>query len=103
MADVLQPVSHDRLPRLLQADWSGPTRLERAVGTLVVWERGALLLAATVIPTPVATVLEGRAWGFSSQERRPVLGVSLGLRVWTKGIGRVPLGIRLWPKGGPAQ
>ena len=103
LADVLQTVSHDRLTRMLQADWSGQTLLESAVGTLFVWERGYLILDDTVIPKPFATVMEGLAWVFSSQERRPVLGFSLVLLVWTNGIVRVPLGIRLWRKGGPSK
>jgi hypothetical protein len=56
----------------------------------------------TVIPKPFATAMEGLAWGFSSRERRPVLGFSLVLSVWTNGVLRVPLGIRLWHKGGPS-
>jgi hypothetical protein len=47
--------------------------------------------------------MEGVAWVFSSQERRPVYGVSLVLLVWTDGILRIPLGIRLWRKGGPSK
>jgi putative transposase len=103
LADVLQTVSHDRLTSMLQADWSGHTLLESAVGTLFVGERGDLILDDTVIPKPFATVMEGLAWVFSSQERRPVLGCSLVLLVWTNGIVRVPLGIRLWRKGGPSK
>jgi putative transposase len=103
LADALQTVSHDRLTRMLQADWSGQTLLESAVSTLFVRERGYLILDDTVIPKPFATVMEGLAWVFSSQERRPVLGFSLVLLVWTNGIVRVPLGIRLWRKGGPSK
>ena len=103
LADVLQTVSHDRLTRMLQADWSGQKLLESAVGTLFVWEQGYLILDDTVIPKPFANVMEGLAWVFSSQERRPVVGFSLVLLVWTNGIVRVPLGIRLWRKGGPSK
>jgi hypothetical protein len=55
-----------------------------------------------VIPKPFATAMEGLAWVFSSQERRPVYGFSLVLLVWTDGSLRVPLGVRLWHKGGPS-
>ena len=58
------------------------------------------MLEETVIPKPVATAIDGRAWVFSSQERRPVYGLSLVLRGWTKGTLRLPLGMRLWHKGG---
>jgi hypothetical protein len=45
--------------------------------------------------------MEGLAWAFSSQERKPVYGFSLVLLIWTDGSVRIPLGIRLWHKGGP--
>jgi hypothetical protein len=40
LAEALQTVSHDRLTRMLQGDWSGHTLLELAVRTLFGWERG---------------------------------------------------------------
>jgi hypothetical protein len=36
LSEGLKTVSHDRLTRLLQADWSGHTRLELACRTLFV-------------------------------------------------------------------
>ena len=36
LAEALETVSHDRLTRLLQADWSGQTLLELACRTLFV-------------------------------------------------------------------
>jgi DDE superfamily endonuclease len=103
LAEALQTVSHDRLTRLLQADWSGQRLLESAFRMLFVWERGYLILDATVIPKPFATAMEGLAWVFSSQERKPVYGFSLVLLVWTNGTLRIPLGLRLWHKGGPSK
>jgi putative transposase len=103
LAEALQIVSHDRLTRMLQADWSGHTLLERAWRMLFVWERGYLLLDDTVIAKPFATAMESLAWVFSSQERRPVYGFSLVLLVWTDGTFRIPLGVRLWRKGGPSK
>jgi DDE family transposase len=100
LAEALETVSHDRLTRLLQAKWSGQTLLELAVRTLFVWPRGYLILDDTVLPKPFATAMEGLAWVFSSQERRPVYGFSLVLLVWTDGRLRIPLGMRLWHKGG---
>jgi hypothetical protein len=47
--------------------------------------------------------MEGLAWVFSSQERRPVYGFSLVLLVWTNGTLRIPLGLRLWHHGGPSK
>jgi putative transposase len=103
LAEALQTVSHDRLTRMLQGDWSGHTLLELACRTLFVWERGYLMLDDTVIPKPFATTIDGLAWVFSSQERKPVYGLSLVLLVWTNGTLRIPLGIRLWHKGGPSK
>jgi hypothetical protein len=103
LAEALQTVSHDRLTRMLQGDWSGHTLLELAFRTLFVWERGYLILDDTVIPKPFATTIDGLAWVFSSQERRPVSGFSLVLLVWTHGTLRIPLGIRLWHTGGPSK
>ena len=103
LAEALETVSHDRLTRLLQADWSGQTLLEQAFRTLFVTQRGYLILDDTVIAKPFATAIEGLAWVFSSQEHRPVYGFSLVLLVWTNGALRVPLGMRLWRKGGPSK
>jgi hypothetical protein len=103
MSEALQTVSHDRLTRMLQADWSGQTLLERACRMLFVWERGYLILEDTVISKPYATAMEGLAWVFSSTERRPVYGFSLVLLVWTDGTLRIPLSLRLWRKGGPSK
>jgi putative transposase len=103
LAEALQTVSHDRLTRLLQAEWSGHTLLELAVRTLFGWQRGYLIIDDTVIPKPFATAIEGLAWVFSSQERRPVYGFSLVLLVWTDGQLRIPLGLRLWHRGGPSK
>jgi putative transposase len=103
LAEALQTVSHDRLTRMLQADWSGQRLLESAFRTLFVWERGYLIIDDTVVPKPFATAMEGLAWVFSSQERQPVYGFSLVLLIWTDGSLRIPLGIRLWHKGGPSK
>ncbi len=103
LSEALKTVSHDRLTRLLQADWSGHTLLELACRTLFIWEQGYLVIDDTVIPKPFATAIEGLAWVFSSQERKPVYGLSLVLLVWTNGTLRVPLDVRLWHKGGPSK
>jgi hypothetical protein len=78
-------VSHDRLTRLLQADWSGQRLLALACRVLFVWERGYLSIDETVIAKPCANAIEGLAWVFSSRERKPVYGVSLVLLVGTNG------------------
>src|ERR671924_2430678 len=103
LAEALGTVSHDRLTRMLQAHWSGQTLRELAFRTLFVWEHGYLIIDDTVMAKPFATAIEGLAWVFSRQERRPVYGLSLVLLVWTKGSLRIPLGMRLWRKGGPSK
>jgi Transposase DDE domain len=103
LAEGLQTVSHDGLTRLLQADWSGPTLLELAWRTLFACERGALLVDDTVLPKPFATAIEGLAWLYSRQERKPIYGLSLVLLVWTNGTLRVPVGMRLWRRGGASK
>jgi hypothetical protein len=103
LAEALDTGSHDRLTRLLQAHWSGPTLLESAVRTLFVWEHGYLSIDETVMAKPFATAIAGLAWVFSRQERRPVSGLSRVLLVWTNGRVRIPLGLRRWHKGGPSQ
>jgi hypothetical protein len=95
LADALAAVSHDRLTRLLQGDWSGQRLLELAVRTLFTWARGYLIIDDTVIPKPFATAIKGLAWVFSSQEHKPVYGLSLVLLVWTNGTRRIPLGMQL--------
>ena len=67
LAEVLQTVSHDRLTRMLQADWSGQRLLESAFRALFVWERGYLIIDDTVVPKPFATAMEGLAWVYSSE------------------------------------
>jgi DDE superfamily endonuclease len=103
LAEALETVSHDRLTRLLQSEWSGQRLLELAFRTLFVWERGYLIIDDTVIPKPFATAIAGLAWVFSSLEGKPVYGLSVVLLVWTNGMLRIPLGMRLWRKGGPSK
>jgi len=102
LAEAVETVSHDRLTRMLQADWSGQRLLERACRMLFVWDRGYLILDDTVMPKPFATAMASLARVLSSQERRPVYGLSLVLLVWTNGTLRIPVGLRLWRKEGPA-
>jgi hypothetical protein len=103
LAEALTTVSHDRLTRMLRADWSGQILLERAFHTLFVWQRGCLILDDTVIPKPFAAAIEGLAWVYSSQDHKPVYGLSLVLLVRTNGTVRIPLGVRFWHKGGPSK
>jgi hypothetical protein len=58
LAEAVQTVSHDRLTRMLQSDWSGHTLLEVVCRTLFVWDRGFLIIDDTVLPKPFATAIE---------------------------------------------
>jgi putative transposase len=103
LAEALQTVSHDRLTRMLHANWSGQTLLESTWRSLFVWERGYLIIDDTVVPKPFATAMESLAWVYSSRECKPVYGFSLVLLIWTNGLLRIPLGVRLWRRGGPSK
>jgi len=81
LAEALETVSHDRLTRLLQGNWSGHTLLDRAIRTLFVGDRGYLMIDDTVLAKPFATAIEGLAWVFSSQEQKPVYGLSVVLLI----------------------
>jgi hypothetical protein len=103
LAEALETGSQDRLTSLLQGHWSGPTRLDRAIRTRFGWDRGYLMSDDTIRAKPSTTAIEGRAWVFSSQEQKPVYGLSVVVLIWTKGTPRTPLGLRLWRQGGPSQ
>jgi DDE superfamily endonuclease len=102
-AEAWHTVSHDRLTRLLQADWSGHTRLELAGRTLFVVARGYLIIDDTGMPKPFATAIAGLAWVYASQAPRAVDGLSRVWLLWTEGTVRLPLGMRLWHKGGASK
>ena len=103
LAEALETASQDRLTSLLQGHRSGPTRLDRALRTLVVWDRGSLMSDDTGRAKPSATAIAGRAWVFSSRAQKPVYGVSVVVLIGTTGTPRLPLGLRLWRQGGPSQ
>jgi hypothetical protein len=103
LAEALVTVSHDRLTRLLRGDWSGPRLLELALRARFVWARGDLSIDETVMPTPLATAIDGLARVCSGQERKPVYGRCLVLLVRTEGARRSPWGMRLWREGGPSK
>jgi DDE superfamily endonuclease len=103
LAEAVQTVSHDRLTSMLQSDWSGHTLLEVVCRTRFVWDRGFLIIDDTVLPKPLATAIENLAWVYSSQEHKPVYGLSLVLRGRTNGLLRIPIGRRLWHQGGPSK
>jgi hypothetical protein len=92
------PLDENAAGRLVRANTPG-ARLSHLVrvGT------GDLVLDDTVVPTPLATVMDGLAWVFSSRERKPVYGFSLVLLIWMNGTLRIPRGVRLWRRGGASK
>jgi hypothetical protein len=101
LAEALQSVSHDRLPRLLQADWSGQRLLELTDRTLFVWKRGYLIIDDTVLAQPLATALERLAWVYSRRDQQAVYGLSRVRLVWTHGTVRRPWACASGTKGAP--
>jgi hypothetical protein len=101
-AEARPSVSHDRLTRLLQADWSGQRLLALTCGPWFVWRRGYLSIADTVLAKPLATAIASLAGVYASRDPQPVDGLSRVLLVWTKGTVRLPRGIRLWHTGRPS-
>lgn len=86
LSEVLKTVSHDRLTRLLQADWSGHTLLELACGTLFVWERGYLIIDARPFPSPLPPQLKGSRG--SSLARNTSLSMASPWCCWSGRMGR---------------
>ena len=101
--------SHDRLTRLLQAEWSGQTLLELALRTLFVWQRGYLIIDDTVIPKPFARVTI--AYGIpervtSATAREALQGFRSSLLeqinvVDNSGLSHVPLYLTEWNRESP--
>ncbi len=98
MAEALETVSHDRLTRLLQGNWSGQTLLECI---LFVIGGGYLIIDDFVIEKPFAKAIEGAAWVYSTKEKRSMYRLRGVILVWTDRVIRIPLGFRLWQKGAP--
>jgi hypothetical protein len=98
LAALCSRMSHDKLNRLLHAEfpWSGrlwellAARLVRAGGYLVLddttWERWAKHSEAV-------------SWVWSSSVGHITQGMQVVLLIWTDGYWKVPIGIRLWRKG----
>jgi hypothetical protein len=85
LAEALQSVSHDRLTRLLQADWSGQRLLDLTCRTLFVWRRGYLIIDGVVNLTAISAKRNGR----------------VGRRVHFEAISRPLVGCLSWYKHHP--
>ena len=74
-----------------------------AVRILFALMGGSLRLEDTVVENPAARLLGAAAGVWSNTQHTGVVGVSLGLLVWTEGHVRIPRGYRVWHKGGPSK
>lgn len=103
IAEAFAEVSHDRLTRMLQGNWSGHTLLDLALRTLFTVAGGYLIVDDTVVEKPYARRLGEAAWVWSSKHNQVVFGVSIVLLVWTDGHIRIPVACRVWQQGGPSK
>jgi hypothetical protein len=103
IAETLGKVSHDRLTRMLNGDWSGQRLLELALRAFFLVVGGYLIIDDTVIEKPYSSKLSECAWVYSSKRKKVVFGISVVLLVWTDGQIRIPLGYRVWKKEGPSK
>ena len=103
IADAFDSVAHDRLTRMLQGTWSGPTLLNLALRALFTVAGGYLIVDDTVLAKPSARLLGEAAWVWSNKDRQVLFGVSVVLLVWTDGQIRLPLAFRVWQKGGASK
>jgi hypothetical protein len=85
LAEVLETVSHDRLTRMLQGDWSGQTRLELTMRTRFAWSRGYFILDDTVIPKPFAPRWRASRGSFPARSARPSMASPWGC--WSRRMG----------------
>jgi hypothetical protein len=65
LAEALPTVSHDRLTRMLQAEWSGQTLLELAVRTLFVWGGSCWCSRRTICWGPLARIVRSGGGGWA--------------------------------------
>ena len=76
MAQVLETVSHDRLTRMLNGDWSGHTLLDWSlrivfcIGSRLVG--GNLLLDDTIVEKPYSSSLLEASWTYSHSHKKVV-------------------------------
>ena len=107
MAQVLETVSHDRLTRMLNGDWSGHTLLDWSlrivfcIGSRLVG--GNLLLDDTIVEKPYSSSLLEASWTYSHSHKKVVFGVPIVLLVWQTETLRFPLGFRFWKKKGTSK
>jgi putative transposase len=103
IAEALAGASHDGLTRMLHGRWSGPILLAYALRALFAVGGGDLIVDDTVGEKPYARLLGEAAWGWSSQQRNVVFGISVVFLVWTDGQRRLPLAFRVWTKAGASK
>jgi hypothetical protein len=102
LAAVCAHISHDRLQRMLFAEFAWSRRLWDLFAAKMVREGGYLIIDDTAWARWAAQA-EAVSWVWSSTHGRVLRGHQVVLLVWTDGEVRVPLGFRLWKKGGASK
>lgn len=98
----LSELAHDRLYRLLYADFPYSRRLWEWFAVKLVGEKGHLVLDDTTWQRWTKKA-EAVSFVWDSSVGKVVFGMSVVLLVWTDGKRKVPLGIRIWQKGGKSK
>jgi hypothetical protein len=98
----LSELAHDRLYRLLYADFPFSRRLWEWFAVRLIGERGYLVLDDTTWRR-FTKKAEAVSFVWDSSVGKVVFGMSVVLLIWTDGKRKVPLGIRVWRKGGKSK
>lgn len=98
----LSDLAHDRLYRLLYADFPYSRRLwEWFAGKLV--GAGDYLILDDTTWRRWTKKAEAVSFVWDSSAGKVVFGMSVVLLIWTDGQRKVPVGIRVWQKGGKSK
>ena len=104
LAEALKTVSHDRLTRLLQADWSGQILLEFGCAHVVRQStRDISSLMTRSVPNRLPRLWRILPGYIPARSAGPFLASRWCCWSGRMGACRIPLGVRLWRKGGPSK
>lgn len=98
----LTGIAHDRLYRLLYADFPFSRRLWEWFAVRLVGAKGYLVLDDTSWQRWTQKA-EAVSYVWDSRSGKVVFGMSVVMLIWTDGKRKVPLGIRVWRKGGKSK
>src|SRR5688572_23457137 len=95
-------LAHDRLHRLLYADFPYSRRMWEWFAKYLVGENGYLILDDTTWRRWTKKA-EAVSFVWDSSAGKVVFGMNVVLLIWTDGKRKVPLGLRVWKKGGKSK